>query len=44
MSVAYGKSGNEAGPGGQIIPAKKLEEIAGNQNLEKISYNAINNL
>jgi hypothetical protein len=43
MPVAYGKSGNEAGPGGQIIPAKKLEEIAGNQNLEKISYNAINN-
>lgn len=29
MSVAYGKSGKEAGLDGQIIPAKKLEEIAG---------------
>jgi len=29
MSVAYGKNGKEAGLDGQIIPAKKLEEIAG---------------
>jgi heterodisulfide reductase subunit B len=28
MSVAYGKSGKEAGLDGQIIPAKQLEEIA----------------
>jgi len=25
MSVAYGKSGKEAGLDGQVIPAKKLE-------------------
>ncbi len=29
MSVAYGKSGSEAGLDGQIIRAKKLEDIAG---------------
>lgn len=29
MSVAYGKSYKEAGLDGQVIPAKKLEEIAG---------------
>ncbi len=29
ISVAYGKSGKEAALDGQIIPAKKLEEIAG---------------
>lgn len=29
MSVAYGKSGKEAGLDGQIIPAKPLEDIAG---------------
>lgn len=29
MSVAYGKSGSEAGLNGQIIKAKKLEDIAG---------------
>lgn len=29
MSVAYGKSAKEAGLGGQIIRAKRLEEIAG---------------
>jgi heterodisulfide reductase subunit B len=29
MSVAYGKSGKQAGLYGQIIPAKKLEVIAG---------------
>lgn len=29
MSVAYGKSAKEAGLGGQVIRAKKLEEIAG---------------
>ena len=28
MSVAYGKSGKQAGLDGRIIPAKKLEEIA----------------
>ncbi len=28
MSVAYGKSGKEAGLDGQVIPAKQLEEIA----------------
>jgi heterodisulfide reductase subunit B len=29
MSVACGKSGKQAGLDGQIIPAKKLEEVAG---------------
>jgi heterodisulfide reductase subunit B len=29
MSVAYGKSGKQAGLVGQIIPAKKPEVIAG---------------
>jgi heterodisulfide reductase subunit B len=29
MSVAYGKTGKEAGLDGQIIPAKQLEAIAG---------------
>ena len=29
MSVAYGKSGKEAGLDGQVIAARKLEEIAG---------------
>jgi heterodisulfide reductase subunit B len=29
MSVANGKSGKEAGLDGQIIPAKKLDAIAG---------------
>jgi len=28
MSVAYGKSGKEAGLGGQMIKARQLEEIA----------------
>ncbi|MGD8583050.1 MAG: hypothetical protein PVF06_10435 [Gammaproteobacteria bacterium] len=29
MSVVYGKSEKKAGLDGQVIPAKKLEEIAG---------------
>ena len=29
MSVAYGKSGKQAGLDSQIIPAKELEKIAG---------------
>lgn len=29
MSVAYGRDGKDAGPNGQIVPARKLEEIAG---------------
>jgi len=29
MSVAYGKSGKEAGLDGQMIKAKQLEDIAG---------------
>ena len=28
LSVAYGKSAKEAGLDGQVVPAKKLEEIA----------------
>ena len=28
MAVAFGRTGKEAGLEGQVIPAKKLEEIA----------------
>jgi heterodisulfide reductase subunit B len=29
MAVAYGRSAKDAGLDGQVIPAKKLDELAG---------------